>query len=565
MPPERLPAPSASPLQGARRCRKRLFRWLLAAAGLLCATAAGAAPARPNILLILIDDLGYSDLGAYGGEIRTPNIDALAQSGVRMTDFHAAPACSPARAMLLTGIDNHINGLGNLILAENQRGQPGYEEQLNQRVVTAASLLRAAGYRTYMAGKWHLGSGDDSRPEARGFQRSFAMMDGYPGSHFDLTPNPWTQGPVQEMFEDGQPVAELPPDFFSTDFYTDRIIEYLQSGDAGQPFFAYLSFSAVHWPLQAPPALLNRYRGRYDEGYDQLRRERLARMRALGIVGARVQTLPQNPGVPAWDALPEEERRRQARCMEIYAAMLEHVDANVGRLLDSLREAGQGENTLVLLLSDNGPAGVSYDAPALTEAYLARFDNSLANLGQRGSLPIYGPGWAQASATPLRLFKHFTTEGGLRVPLILSGPQVARQNEIHHGFVHIMDIFPSLLELAGAEYPRQHRGQALPPLLGKSLLPYLQGSAERVRGPDDALGFELAGHRGLRQGRWKLSLIEPPRGSGAWQLFNLAEDLGESNDLAAQEPERLAEMIALWERYAEEVNLILPEGPPAVR
>ena len=367
------------------------------------------------------------------------------------------------------------------------------------------------------------------------------------------------------MFEDGQPVAELPPDFFSTDFYTDRIIEYLQSGDAGQPFFAYLSFSAVHWPLQAPPALLNRYRGRYDEGYDQLRRERLARMRALGIVGARVRKLPQNPGVPAWDALPEEERRRQVRCMEIYAAMLEHVDANVGRLLDSLREAGQGENTVVLLLSDNGPAGVGYDAPALTEAYLARFDNSLANLGQRGSLAIYGPGWAQASATPLRLFKHFATEGGLRVPLILSGAQVARKNEIHRGFVHIADLFPSLLELAGAEYPRRHRGQALPPLLGKSLLPYLQGRAERVRGPDEALGFELAGHRGLRQGRWKLSLIEPPRGSGAWQLFNLAEDLGESNDLAAQQPQRLAAMIALWERYAQEVNLILPEGPPAVR
>ena len=541
---------------------------LLAAAGLFSASvdsAGKAAPARPNILLIVIDDLGYSDLGAYGSEIRTPNIDALAKSGVRMTDFHAAPACSPARAMLLTGIDNHINGLGNLIMAENQRGQPGYEDQLNQRVVTMATLLREAGYRTFMAGKWHLGSDRDARPEARGFQRSFAMMGGYPGSHFDLTPNPWTQGPVQEMFDQGRPVAELPGDFFSTEFYTDRIIEYLQSGDLSQPFFAYLAFSAVHWPLQASPPLLDRYRGRYDEGYDQLRKERLARMRSLGIVGAQVQKLPENPGVPAWDDLPEEQRRLQARCMEIYAAMLEHVDVSLGRLLGHLRDAGQYQNTTVLLLSDNGPAGVGYDAPALSGEYLAAFDNSLANLGRPGSLAIYGPGWAQASATPLRLFKHFIAEGGLRVPLIVSGSQVARKNALHRGFVHITDIAPTLLELAGAEYPKRHRGKALPPLQGKSLLPYLQGRAEGARGLDDALGFELAGHRGLRQGNWKISLIEPPRGSGAWQLFNLSEDLGEFNDLAAREPERLAQLIALWERYAEEVQLILPEGPAAVR
>ena len=533
-------------------------------AGRTTGNEAGGKATRPNILLIVIDDLGYSDLGAYGGEIRTPHIDALAESGVMMTDFHASSACSPSRAMLLTGIDNHLIGLGNLdgLLADNQRGQPGYEAHLNQRAVTLATLLRDAGYHTYMAGKWHLGETAATGPEARGFDRSFAQLGGFPGSHFDLTPSPWTQGPREPFLNDGEPVEALPEGFFSTDFYTDRIIQYLRSGAAsGKPFFAYLAFSAVHWPLQAPASHIDRYRGRYDEGYDLLRSRRLARMQALDIVDESLRELPDNPGVPPWASLPAEEKRRQARGMEVYAAMLEHVDENVGRLLSHLRSTGEYENTTILLMSDNGPAAVGQDAPALTEAYLAQFDASLGNIGRRGSLTLYGPGWAQASATPLRLFKHFTTEGGVRVPLIISGAQVRRTNKMHRGFIHVTDIAPTLLALAETPYPSAYGGKTLPPLMGQSLLPYLQGRAEQVHPQDHHLGFELQGRRGLRQGQWKLSFIDPPRGPGRWQLFNLAEDLGESDDLADEAPERYAAMIALWERYADAVDLILPDSP----
>lgn len=528
------------------------------------ADAADGKAARPNILLIVIDDLGYSDLGAYGGEIRTPHIDALAESGVLMTDFHTSSACSPSRAMLLTGIDNHLIGLGNLdgLLTDNQRGQPGYEEHLNHRAVTLATLLRNAGYNTYMAGKWHLGEDAATRPEARGFDRSFAQMGGYPGSHFDLTPSPWTQGPKEAFFNEGEPVEELPEGFFSTEFYTDRILEYLRSGaDSGKPFFAYLAFSAVHWPLQAPESHIERYRGRYDEGYDRLRNQRLERMQALGIVGKSQRRLPDNPGVPPWASLPPEDRRRQARSMEVYAAMLEHVDDSVGRLLNHLRDAGEYSNTTVVLMSDNGPAAADLNAPGLTAEYLARFDTSLDNLGRRNSLALYGPGWAQASATPLRLFKHFTTEGGVRVPLIISGAGVRRANEMHRGFIHVTDLAPTLLALAETPYPNAHGGKALPAPMGRSLLPYLQGQTEQAHPQDHHLGFELQGRRGLRQGHWKLSFIDPPRGPGRWQLFDLAEDLGETNDLADAEPERFAAMIALWERYAEEVGLILPDAP----
>ena len=528
------------------------------------ADADGGKAARPNILLIVIDDLGYSDLGAYGGEIRTPHIDALAESGVLMTDFHTSSACSPSRAMLLTGIDNHLIGLGNLdgLLADNQRGQPGYEEHLNHRVVTLATLLRDAGYRTYMAGKWHLGEDAATRPEARGFDRSFAQMGGYPGSHFDLTPSPWTQGPKEAFFNEGKPVEELPEGFFSTEFYTGRILEYLRSGaGSGQPFFAYLAFSAVHWPLQAPESHTERYRGRYDEGYDRLRRQRLERMQVLGIVNESLHGLPDNPGVPPWASLPPEEKRRQARNMEVYAAMLEHVDDSVGRLLSHLRDVSEYGNTTIVLMSDNGPAAADLNAPGLTAEYLARFDTSLDNIGHRNSLALYGPGWAQASATPLRLFKHFTTEGGVRVPLIISGAQVRRTNEMHRGFIHVTDIAPTLLALAETPYPDAHDGKALPALMGRSLLPYLQGRTEQVHPHDHHLGFELQGRRGLRQGQWKLSFIDPPRGPGRWQLFNLAEDLGETKDLAEEAPGRLAAMIALWERYAEEVGLILPDAP----
>jgi arylsulfatase len=523
---------------------------------------------RPNFLVIVADDLGFSDLGAFGGEIETPHLDALARAGLRFTDFHTAPACSPTRAMLLTGTDHHIAGLGTLdeVARRSQRGQPGYEGYLNERVVTVTELLREAGYRTFMSGKWHLGMGLDTAPHARGFERSFALLPGA-ANHYASSPKAGTGFPRQDMlYTEDDAFVGLPQDFYTSDGFTAKLIQYLDERPRdGAPFFAYLAFSAPHWPLQAPGDLIAKYRGRYDDGPAVLRNRRLARLIELGLCAPDVVPHPVVARNKAWDEMTAAERAVSARTMEVYAAMVERIDWNVGVLVEHLRDAGDLDDTVIVFLSDNGAEGALIEAvpvfgPNLMAFIASHYDNSLENIGRPNSYVWYGPRWAQAATAPSRLYKTHTAEGGIRVVAFLSGAGLARQGEISGAFATAMDIAPTLLDLAGVEHPgTAWRGRRIEPVRGRSMAPYLRGETEVVHTGDVATGWELFGRCAIRRGHWKALLSAPPYGTGHWQLYDLSKDPGEVNDLAEAEPERLAGLIADWNVYVEETGVLLVE------
>jgi arylsulfatase len=516
-------------------------------------------PERPNFLIIVADDIGYSDIGAFGGEIPTPNLDRLALNGVRLTDFHTAPTCSPTRAMLLTGTDHHVAGLGTMaeLIAPNQRGLPGYEGYLRRDVATVAERLAPEGYRTLYSGKWHLGITDEHDPHARGFQHSFVLRPGA-HNHFgtDLI-NPQTGTP--NYSENGKPLTSLLAGFYSSDAFADRLIGQLRASSATRPspFFAVLAFTAPHWPLQAPAADIARYKGRYNAGFEVLRRQRLARQEALGLIPrGTAANAPRLPG-GTWESLSPEARAAAARDMEIYAAMVDRLDQAVGRVIAELERTGELDNTVIVFLADNGAEGLDPDSSArpLLEPVLARADNSLANRGAGTSYVLYGPGWAQAASAPRWLVKGYATEGGSRVPSFVHWPASVRGGEIADALLHVSDITPTVLELAGVRQAATPPGFVeLRPITGLSWASWLRGEAARVRGADDALGTELFGSRALRRGEWKITDI----GDGRWHLFNLAADPGETRDLAASEPARLAELSRLWEAYAKANNIVLP-------
>lgn len=516
---------------------------------------------RPNILIIVADDLGYSDIGCFGGEIATPNLDAFASGGMRFTEFRTLPTCSPTRAALLTGADNHIAGLGAMAeaMTSNQFGAAGYEGHLNERVVTVASLLGSSGYQTYMAGKWHLGEEPQHAPSARGFQRSFAMLDGG-GSHWSDARGLTPVTAAMQYRDDGVPVETLPTDFFSSAFYTDRMIEYIDGGrDSGQPFFAYLAYTAPHDPLHAPDEWLAKYRGKYDAGYDQLREQRRARMVELDLIPESTRPFPRLPTIPAWNELPPESRAFEARKMEAYAALVGNMDHHIGRILDHLRAMDEYDNTLILFFSDNGANGLAMrNYPHQTDEYIEGFDNSLENIGRRGSFAAQGPSWAQVSMTPFRLFKATTAGGGIRAPFMVAGPGIAagtRSNAV----AHVRDITPTLLALAGVEHPESYQGRQVVPLTGRSMLPHLRGKATAVHEAETSIGWELHGQKALLTGHWKALNLPPPFGAAKWELFDLSADPGETTDLSAIEAKRLQSMIDDYQRYADSVGVVPPD------
>jgi arylsulfatase len=528
------------------------------AAALFLAGVAGAALAqesRPNILLIVADDAGYADLGSYGGEIQTPNLDALAAVGIRFTEFTASATCSPSRSMLLTGTDNHLAGLGNMaeFMAPNQAGNPGYEGYLNDRVAVLPELLAEAGYDTFMAGKWHMGEEPEHWPAARGFLRDLTLIPGG-GSHLD---DMWgATGEPQPYTYNGERIRALRPGFHSSVDYTAAIIANIEEhrGD-GKPFFAYLALQAPHDPFQLPPEWLDRYEGRYDQGYDATRAARIERMKTLGLVAPDAAAFPRLPTIPAWEDLSEEERQHSARRMELYAAMVEHMDANIGKLIGYLKATGLYDDTLIFFISDNGPEGnIMEMGPP--------WDNSrFEDWGKAGTFIQYGPAWAQVSAGPLRMFKGFVSEGGIRMPLIVAGDGVTGSGRIQDGFVHVMDIPATILDVAGVAHPGG-AGTDIAPLMGKSLRPLLSDPAAEVRGPEDWVGWELFGNRAVRMGDWKLVSLCAPYGTGDWQLFDLGADPAETTDLAAANPEIRDQLLAHWEEYAARNNVILPSTSP---
>lgn len=540
-----------------------------AAALLVLATLSGCSsePANeqakivPNILLIVADDLGYSDLGSFGSEIRTPNLDALADQGMKLTNFHTAPTCGPTRAMLMTGIDPHPVGMAANAAAvrriEALQGRRGYDGRLNDDAVTVATLLGDAGYQTYMAGKWDLGYVKGSRPVDRGFQRSFALAGG--ASHFSDARGTLS---IQKeaLYLDGESeVDSLPDDFYSSRFYTERALEYIEGGDPEKPFFAYVAYTAPHWPIQVPDDWIDKYRGRYDEGWQVSGNRRLEKQLALNLVDEIPQYVPAR-GVPDWDSLPDEEQRLRAREMEIYAAMIEYLDWQIGLLLERIKALPSDRPTLVIFLSDNGPEGNAVDRIGNTGEWVAEaFNNDLENMGRQNSFLWLGPGWAQASAQPLRLYKSFVSEGGIRTPAIMSYYGSSTAVRSSDALVVATDIPATILDAAGVVHPgNRFAGRDILPIEGRSVLPILTGEADVIH-DGEAMGWELYGNRALIKDEWKAMLLWPPAGNGKWQLYDVTSDPFERNNLADTHRDKLDELIADWHQYADDKGIYLFE------
>ncbi|MCZ8304891.1 arylsulfatase [Novosphingobium sp.] len=513
----------------------------------------------------MADDWGFTDVGAFGGEMATPNLDALAALGVRFSNFHAAGSCSPTRAMLQTGVSSHRAGIGNLLetTPPEHLGRPGYGGELNNRVATIAELLRGAGYRTYFTGKWHLGHTRTSLPGARGYDRSLALSQ-TGADNFENKPNlllydraDWT--------EDGKP-AQLPKRFYSSTLIVDKAVAYIDSGrSSGKPFFASINFLANHIPVQAEDADIAAYRGRYEAGWTALREQRRQGAIARGIMPGDVQMVEMST-TTNWSSLSPAERNQRAGAMAVYGAMATAMDREIGRLIAHLKATGEYDNTVFVFLSDNGPEPSDPMAMGALSRFNVkmRYDQSLGQQGRPGSLTVIGAGFASAAAAPLRGYKFTASEGGLRVPLIVAWPgnPAFQRGAVAPGFAHVTDIAPTLLAMAGTQVPTGHfEGRTVEPMRGESLFPVLTGEAPTVHDQDQPLGYELAGNSALFKGEYKLVKNLPPYGDGAWHLYNIVRDPGETRDLAAMEPDRVAAMQADYTAYARADGVLpMPVG-----
>lgn len=515
---------------------------------------------RPNFLVLVADDLGYTDIGSYGGEIRTPNLDELAKNSVRFTNFHVLPMCAPTRAVLLSGVDNHIAGLGSMFdsgMLEGVSGQVGYERYLHERVATLPELLRDDGYQTLMAGKWHLGASEGMWPIDRGFEQSFTLLAGS-GDHFSFLEDGYAENDVIAEFD-----AE---DFYSTRTYTDKLIEFMSKNHSdGRPFFAYAAYTAPHWPLQVPDDYLDRYKGEYDEGFDVLRGQRIERARSLGSIPNLDYSESIEATGPVWADLDPADKQHYARRMEIYSAMVENLDHHIGRLINHLESIGELENTVILFMSDNGAESDEMERNPIFAERVRRgnYNNDLSNLGTASSYMSYGAGWAQASSGPFLRFKNFVTEGGTRAPAFLyfSG-QESTTGRWDGQYLSVTDIAPTILQLAGVELPgSSYRGREVSPIEGKSFAGVIRGDQNPIHGADESFGVELHGARSLRRGDYKLVWEQPPVNSWwgyavpeswyRWQLYDITNDPAEHNDISMQHPELVEELASLWEDYAD--------------
>ncbi len=544
-----------------RRLIQKSFVAVVALACLLPASAQQPAqqPAkRPNIIVMVVDDAAFMDFGVYGGEARTPNIDRLAANGAMMTNYHTSPLCSPSRAMLLTGMDSHRTGLSTIeeVLPPELKGKPGYTLRLEPGVLTLADRLKATGYRTLMSGKWHLGRGEGDLPNSHGFDRSLALDASGADNWADKSYMPYYQ--EAPWFEDGKP-AKLPDEFYSSEMLVDRLIQYIDEDKGAAPYFGYLAFQAVHIPVQAPKQFSDNYIGQFDKGWEAVRRARWDRAVASGVVPASALFAGMPEGMRAWSAVPELDRKKYARTMEVYSGMLEAMDHHIGRLMAHIAERGELDNTIFVITSDNGPEPSDPVHEKWMDIWMAMngYHWNLEGMGERGSLAFIGPEWASAISGPGQFYKFYASDGGLRAPMVISAPGIAG-GQRHSAFAFVTDIAPTLLEMAGA-------GVATPegalPITGRSLIPLLTGQADRVYGTSDAVGVEVSGNSALFRDNWKIVRNMPPIGDGKWRLYDHASDPGEVNDLSAAMPDVLASMLVDYDAYTVRSGVLpLPEG-----
>lgn len=542
--------------------------------------AAGAEPApttrpapRPNLLVILSDDMGFSDLGCYGGEIHTPNLDGLAAGGLRFSQFYNMARCCPTRAALLTGLHPHQAGMGHMTGPHKDRPEP-WRGELSRRAVTLAEVLRTAGYATYMCGKWHVTSrereneGRDNWPLQRGFDRFYGTITGA-GSFYD----PTTLTRDNRMITSDNDPEYRPDRFYYTDAISDNAVRYIaeHAKDRGdKPFFLYVAYTAAHWPMHAPEAAIAKYKGRYDTGYEPVRRARFERLRQIGLIRDDWRLTPQ-----AGDWAKVEHKAWEARCMEVYAAMIDRMDEGIGRIVAELRRRAMLDNTLILYLQDNGgcaePMG-RQDRPAwhLKNLKPMKPDELQTKIWPpmqtRDGRPVlggphvmpggpdtyiaYGEAWANVSNTPFREYKHWVHEGGIATPLIAHWPKgIPRRGEIEHQPGQVIDLMATCAEVAGAVYPTEHNGQTIQPLEGSSLVPAFSGRPIRR----EAICWEHEGNRAIRMGRWKLVAKGP---AGKWELYDMETDRTETRDLASHEGGRVADMAARWEAWARRAGAL---------
>jgi|TARA_B110000438_G_scaffold279830_1_gene304571 arylsulfatase len=508
---------------------------------------------KPNVILIVADDLGYSDLGVYGSEIKTPNLNRIAQQGIQLTNYHTGPTCGPTRAMLMTGVDNHRAGLGTNSAALRRlpelRGLPGYEGYLNNRVIPFSKILKDGGYHTFMAGKWDLGKIKGKLPTDQGFDRYFGIVDGG-GSHFSDARGTFAGQKMAAYFEDGKSVPKLPDDFYSSESYTDRVLDYINNApNDDKPFFAYLAYTAPHWPLQVPDEWIEKYKGVYDSGWQEIRKDRFERQKKLGIIDSDTNLPPMNRAVKNWDELAPFQKQVELKRIELHAAMVELMDFHIGRLIEYI-ESNIERETIIIFVSDNGAEGNSIGDVGDNKYWIpATFDNRLDNMGKRDSYVWLGAGWANAMVAPFGIYKSYTTEGGIKTPAIFYSTKNRFMNSKKNSVMTVMDIAPTILDMAGLDHPHSKEVDLLP-MTGRSALKYLTNETESIH-ENNPIGWELYGNRALIKGNFKAVLIWPPEGDGEWQLYNISDDPTESNNLAESHPSVLQELITDWQGYAE--------------
>ncbi len=495
-----------------------------------CAGAADAPPPRPNIVVILVDDMGFSDLGCYGSEIPTPNLDRMAARGLRFTQFYNTGRCCPTRASLLTGLDAHQAGVGHMTEDDHL---PGYRGRLNDQCVTIAQVLKPAGYFTAMSGKWHVGQAHGVTPWNRGFDVSLNAPAGgyYYGA--DAAFNLWLNG--RKLAADA---PELPQGWYSTDLWTDYGIRFVDQGIASKkPFFLYLAYNAPHFPLEAPLDEIAQFRGSYKVGWDQLRQRRQAKQVEQGVVDRSWQLSPRPSIVQAWDALSPDQQEHFDHIMSVYAAVIHHMDADVGRLMDALQQRGIADHTLVLFLSDNG--GNAESGPD------GRLEGAVPG-GPRSTV-FEGESWATLSNTPFRRYKHFNHEGGIATPLIVDWPDRIKTPGLRKQVGHVIDLMTTCVDVAGATYPATFNGQPIQPMEGRSLVPAFDDRPV-VR---DALYWEHEGNAAIRVGDWKL--VRAGR-NGEWELHDMAADRTELHDSSKDEPQLARDLLDKWRAWAKRVH-----------